>query len=312
MAFLPDYWWPTDELTVITRETSQLLRRYGSASAHVIAPAPAVVGDPSATDADGNPAPIFPYVGSGIVSSPIPVRPSEFKPYYTVQVSLWPVSGTVRLELWDVTDCANVIFWPPRESDLRASTSEVGTWVDNFAVAPGEDFFHGVTYGHTTTHFQIALVADVPDTEFYLDAAMLTNEAAGMPTFVEGKAANLLILSANDEFGIRGQPLSEYSLSVLDLNRKDATIWPEEELTLGANGRLKVDEQLLDVKPRMMGLRQNLTEEMDSRVTLESEEETLTRQLAMTNRRRRNLRISNPEQTNRPANVQGIKAVITS
>jgi hypothetical protein len=310
VALLPDYWWPTDELTTITRESSPLLKRYGSYSVHVVAPAPALVGDPSAVNADGDPAPILPYVGSGIVSSPIPVRPSEFRPYYTLQVALWGVAGSVRLELWDVTDCENVIFWPPRESDLRAATSEVGIWIENLAISPGEDFYQGVTHGFTTTHFQIALVADVMDTEFYLDAAMLTNTSGGVPTFVEGKASNKLILSANDEFAIRGNPLSEYQLTALDLNRKDAVTWPEEELEVGAVARLKVDDITLDVTPRMVNLNLDLLNEMNTSVTLESEEETLTRKMAETQRRRRGLRIAHPEQVNRPANVTGLKAGI--
>ncbi len=312
MAFLPDYWWPTDEATVITQESSQLLRRKGSFSAHVQAPIAAFAGDPNALDANGLPVPVAGVVGSGIVSSPIPVRPTEFQPFYTLQISLWVIQGAVRLELWDVTDCANVIIWPPREADVRAVTTEIGNWVDNLAIAPGEDFFIGTTTGTTTTAFQIAVLADVIDTEFHLDAAMLTNTAGGVPTFVEGKASNLLIIAANDAFSVIGNPLSSYRLSAVDLNRKDATTWPSEDIEIGANARLKVDDILLDVSPRMTGLSKDLFEETKTSVTLETEEETLTRKLTETQRRRRSIQVSHPEFVNRPANVTGLSGAITN
>ncbi len=306
MAFLPDYWWPTDANTVITQETSPLFRRKGTAAARVFAPTAALQGDLAAE------TPILPVLGSGIVSSPIPVRPTEFKPFYTVQVSMWVIGGAVRLELWDVTDCSDIIIWPPRESDKRAVTTVLGNWVDNLAVAPGEDFFAGATTGRITTQFQIALIADVLDTEFVLDAAMLTNEAAGMPTFVEGKGANLLVIAGNDDLLLRKDPLSTYALRALEFTRKDAVTWPGEAFDIGVTSRLKVDNFILDIEPRITSFDRDLNQELNTKVKVESEEETLSRQLAQTQRQRRNIQRETEELTNRPASVAGLSGAITN
>lgn len=313
MAFLPSYWWPTDEQTVVTQEASQLLRRYGSFSAHVMAPIPAFAGDPDNLDANGQPAPIPGVVGSGITCSPISINPTEEHPFYTGQITAWLVQGAIRLELWDVTDCSNVIIWPPRESDLRAVSTETGVWIDILAVNPGEDFFTGATTGRISTHMQLAILADVPDSEFYVDANMVLNSPDPSDTYYEDRASNILLLAGNEELAIYKNPLSSYELSSINLTRRDAIIWPSEDFESGANARLKVDEfGSLDITPRIMGKTLNLLKEAESAVTLETEKQKLTRTIARTSRKRRFQRPRNPEQTNRPANVTGVTGVISS
>jgi hypothetical protein len=311
MAFLPDYWWTTDDQTVVTQEASQLLRRYGSYSAHVLAPVAAFAGDADNVDSAGLPAPIPAVIGSGITCSPVPINPTEEKPFYTGQITAWLVQGALRLELWDVTDCSKVIIWPPRESDLRAVSTETGVWIDILAVNPGEDFFTGATTGRISTHMQLAILADVPDTEFYVDANMILNSPDPSETYYEGRSSNDLLLAGNDELSIYKNPLSSFDLSVINLTRRNVAIWPSEAFDIGATARLKVDEfGSLDVTPRIMEITTNLLTEAESAVTLETERQTLTRKLAATQRKRRFLRPRNPEQTNRPANVTGLSGVV--
>lgn len=313
MPLLPKYWWPTDSDTVITQEGSQLLRRYGTYSARVQAPTAAFAGDPDAVDSSGNPLPLPPVIGSGIVSSPTVINPTEEKPWFTEQIAAWIVSGAIRLEMWDVTDCQNVIIWPPRESDLRAVSTEIGVWVDVLAVSPGEDFFNGTVTGRTTTLVQLALVADVLNTEFYVDGAMLLNSADYSETYFEGRASNLLVLAGNEELGIYKNPIAGYDLTTLDLTRRDAVTWPSEKIEIGANPRLKVDEFTLDTSTtRIFSVTRDLTTEAETAVQIVNTPRpmTMTRMLNMTKRKRRRLLAPDPEQTNRPANVTNVQAIV--
>ncbi len=313
MAFLPDYWWPTDEATVVTQEASQLLRRWGSFSAHVVAPVAQFPGNPNLVDDAGNPLPNPGVIGSGLVSSPIAVVLTEEKPWLVGQVALWLVQGAVRLELWDVTDCANVVIWPPRESDLRSVTTETGVWVEVLPVSPGEDFFTGSTTGRQASSVQLAVIADVPDTEFYIDANMLLNSPDISETYFEDRASNVLLLAGNDELAIFKNPLSTFEMEGLELTRQDAVTWPSEGVEIGAISRLKVDQfGDLDVLPRITQYTKNLVKEAQTAVTFESEQQKLTRIMAATQRKRRRLRAPHPEQTNRPANVTGLAGAITN
>lgn len=313
MAFLPDYWWPTDADTVITQEGSQLLRRYGSYSARVQAPNAVFAGDPDNVDSSGVAAPILPVLGSGIVSSPTAVDPTEEKPWFTDQITAWIVQGAIRLEIWDVTDCANVIIWPPRESDLRAVSTETGVWIDILATNPGEDFFLGATTGRITTHVQVALLADVLNTEFYIDAAMLINSPDPAETYFDGRASNILLLAGNEELGIYKNPIASYELDVLDLTRRNTTIWPSEKIEIGASPRLKVDEFTLDTSTaRLFNVTRDLTKEAVTSVQVVNTPRpmTMTRLLNMTKRKRRKLSRPHPEQTNRPSNVTNATAIV--
>lgn len=300
MAVLPDYWWPTDGDTTIVQESGQLYRRHGSYSVHVTAPNSAFAGDPTTDPVT------LPRIGSGIVSSPFNVRFTEFKPYLTIQISLWVVVGAVRLELWDIRDCAagDIDIWPPRSSTPRAVTTELGNWVDNLAVAPGEDFWRGGG-GAQSIQFQVAIVADVENSEWYSDAAMATNTVSGATTFYEGKSSNELLLAANEELLLKSTPLSSYDMSTLELSRLDPILYPDEEIGVGGTGRIRVREfGELDLKRRMLNTDKNLFKETDTKVAFETELGFLTRNMAKTERRRRVIQQAPPEESGRPANVE--------
>jgi hypothetical protein len=300
MALLPDYWWPTDSGVTIAQESSQLYRRKGSYSVHVTALNGATAGDPVADPV------VLPTIGSGIVSSPFSIRPTEHRPFFTVQISLWVVAGAVRLELWDIHDCAegDIPIWPPRESTPRAVTTELGNWVDNLAIAPGEDFYRGPPGSNRSSLMQIAIVADVDNSEWYLDAAMLTNLVSGVETFYEGRGSNELILAANEELLLKGSPLSKYDLSALDLTRLDPTTYPDEDIAIGGPARIRVagfDD--LNLQRRLLDVDKNLFEETDTKIEVETELGYMTRTMAKTNRRPRAIQQGLPEESSRPESI---------
>lgn len=303
-VLLPEYWWPTDTGTTISQESGELYRRYGNYSVRVQATNAAFGGDLTADPV------LLPTIGSGIVSSPISVRPTEFRPFLTVQMSLWVVSGAVRLELWDIKDCAagDIDIWPPRSSTERAVTTEIGVWVEGLGIAPGEDFWRGGG-GNETTQVQIAIVADEDNSEWYLDGVMLTNTDAGVTTFYDGKGSNELLLAANQELLLKSGPLSKYNLSSLDLTRLNESLWPDEDIAIGGTARLRVDDfDSLDLKRRILTLDRNLFKETDTKLELETELSFLTRNLAKTERRRRAIQVGPTDETSRPANVSGASA----
>lgn len=262
-----------DGAPTIAQNTDQLFTRYGGSSAHVSGAS----------------------LGQGIGTAAINVKPTKERPYFTVQIALWVVSGSVRLELDDLT---NGKTWPPAEAADAAVTDERGVWIERLGVSPGEDF-----EAAGTQQFQVRAIAAEDGTEFYLDAVMLTQTAAGVETFYDERGSNRLWLAANRELQLRAEPLSEWDVQSLDLNALDASKWPDEEFVLGGTVRLVQRQLGIDVKTRIRGIRDNPFIEAAGRLELGTELDNLTRTLAEPRRRSRSAREDRRPELFRPADV---------
>lgn len=253
--------------------------------------------DPQFARHGGTSAHITADEGEGIAMAAVDVDPKEDRPFFTGQAALWLVSGSVRIELVDVT---NAKTWPPGEAQDSEITTRTGEWVERLGIRPGENFFET-----GTTQLHVQLIAQEDGTELYLDAWMLTQTEGGVETYYHSRGSNDLWFSALDELTLHAEPIETYRVEARDLTRLDPDKWPDEELVLGADVRVRAPDLALDVASRIVARRWDPLDPRDLHVELETEEERLSRFLARTRRRRRERKPPRPPQVNRPDPITG-------
>lgn len=186
----------------LVRETSKLYRQHGTSSVKVTA-----AGD-----------------GEGIQTGWITIAPTDPRPFYTAQIALWVAAGKVRLELVAETATGVQLVFP---DGAKATTSIVGAWVENLAIA-GEDLRKA-----GAVRARIRVVAEAAAATFYLDAAQLTQTAAGAETFYSGRGANELWKEANRALAEHQDVEETYDVSLVDLERIDPGAFALERIRIG-------------------------------------------------------------------------------
>lgn len=233
-------------------------------------------------------------IEDGLIFPGIAVSPQPYSPFYTPQIKVWVESGAVELRLRDVT---NDITYPNDISDDTAITQGTG-WID-LGFRHGVDHFNKTLPELPTAEFELQVICVEDSTVFYLDAVMLTNTEGGAENYFDGRASNLLLQAANDQLLIRRNSLSKYSVQIYDLGRSDVVRWPNEEITVGGDTRVDVaGTSLVAVPARVQNRKRVLEDPLQTTVTLETEEERLTRLLTL--RRRRDVRRQRGEHTKKP------------
>lgn len=232
----------------ITKGTEKLHRRYGAASARVVAAA----------------------ADEGIESGAYPVRPTDRKRYGSVQVSLWLVAGKVRLE-WLLSDGTSTVIVPD-PAGTRATTTVKNQWADGdkqLAIA-GIDLFDHAALGLASPvrEFAVRLASDGGAAEWYLDAVQVTQLAGGAEGFFDGRASNELWLAANRHLREWSLPRHSYECRLADLHRTDPEKWPNDRIYLGGYARVGDPQLAIDVKTRISALELDYLEPGNTAVQL--------------------------------------------
>lgn len=189
----------------------------------------------------------------GLISDAVTITPTEEKPYFSALVSVFVVSGAVRLELVSSVDGT----LPPQEA--KAWTRVHDQFVDlsiNGLMLEAADV-------------QLRVVADGGPAEFYLDAALLNNEAdAG--SFVSGSAANELWRRTALDLLDRRYPKTSYEVVPIDVSGIDSVAHPHKRFTIGGYARV-IDEDLADdVLLRVVTLETDVKRGIHTRTELSS------------------------------------------
>lgn len=240
----------------ITENTDGQYRRLGTSSARVQA-----------------------ATAEGIATDAIGIAPTGARPYFSAQINLYVVSGSVKLVLEDATNSEDF----PGTDAARVYTSETGGWVDNMAVG-GIDLNK-----RSSTSAKVRVVALEDGTEFYLDAVQLTQSQSGHETFYGGRGSNDLWHAANDHLAEYSTPKVAYDVDVLDLQRADPDAFEFDELVLGGTVKVYHPDLDIDEEQRIVRLRRRLTDPNAVRLRISNQPHELAALLSSTRRRRKGM-----------------------
>jgi hypothetical protein len=207
--------------------------------------------------------------GIGVASPAALVFPAADRPYFSGFMSLWVVSGSVRVEIVALMADGSAIILPPAPN--VATSTLVGQW-ENLGIS-GEDF---ATLGVVTAYLRA--VQDGEDAAvFYVDAAQLTQTPSQQP-FIEGSGGTRLWQAANERLRTYGAPIVSYESQVLDRARLDpATYGDDSALVLGGNARVTDDRVLgAPVTTRVVAIERDYLNEGVGGFTLSNKPEDLS------------------------------------
>lgn len=131
-------------------------------------------------------------------------------PYLCGFMSLWVVSGKVRVEM--IVDGTHTIPLPP----TYATTDVTGQWVD--LGVENIDIVALVGVGVHTV--QMRAVAHDGAADFYVGGYQIT-EGAGQKPYVNGSGATQLWQAANERLRLYGTPVISETIAIIDLFRYD-------------------------------------------------------------------------------------------
>ena len=239
--------WSTVGSPTFAENTDANFRRYGNKSLHI-----------TATSS-----------GQGVVSDSITITPSSASPFFTVEAALWVVSGSVQMELVELSSTTNNKF-PPVESE-RAKTTVVGQWVDNLAVA-GIDLNEVPS---TALKLQV-LALSTGGAEWYMDAAQVTQTAGGAEVFNDGRASNALWIAGNKFLSVNAVPRVTFDVKVDDLERLHPAEFGNAKFVVGGTVQVVDSDMGLDFETRTIELRRDLLHPGNSQLTLSNRPEDLS------------------------------------
>ena len=234
--------WDAVGAPTVAQNVERLYRRYGEASAHVVA----------AQD-------------EGLESAWWPVVPDERRPYGTAQIAVFVVSGKVRLE-WDVADADGIFVTLPDTGDVAHTAGLLNQWTDadkTLAIG-GVDLLND----YDAAAFRVRVVAHDGPAEFYLDAAQVTQTASGHEIYYNGLASNDLWRASNRFLREWWRPLFSYDCDALDLHRLYPEQYRHDRLQLGTPVSVWDDELGIDVETRIVELTTDLIREGRTEVVL--------------------------------------------
>lgn len=311
MALIPDYWWPFGNNVTLTQESDPEFRRYSPYSAKLTGDA----GVHPRNDPDTG-APVAAFVrAAGMTSSPFPVHMFESHRFVAQECSIKVASGRVALELWDVTgpmagdQSRPLVIWPPRESGRRAVTQATNTWIEDLFIESFEDFWKSAS--EKSTHFQLAFLVEEDSTVAYIDWAQMVRDGAAARIPYEGFASNDLMLAATHELLAVGDPLERLQIAALDLTRLDDVAYPGEAFTEGGNALVVVPGMSYEQTRRLLSVEDDPVTGAASKLVVETNQDRMTRRLAVaTSRRRQTQRALDPP-ASIPASIPDALAVLT-
>jgi hypothetical protein len=214
--------------------------------------------------------------GDGIESAATSISPTARQPYFSAYLSIWIVSGTVRVELVDVTN--GKVY--PSGDEGRAISNVHDHWVE-LGVA-GLDLY---TEGTLSVKLRIVQDGDGAS-EFYVDTGQITQSAGQLP-FFSGDGATELWFAAQNALLDDADPRIEIDVNLIDLWRQDETTWPYDELVIGGDVRAKDTSLTLDVTTRVVSLTRDLLTDTKTNATLSKDPALLTDRLRRPPRRPR-------------------------
>ena len=246
--------WGAVGAAVISQNTESLYTQKGGSSAHVVAAAD----------------------GEGIESGWFSVVPTERRPYFTLQESIFVVAGAVRLELDADLDGAggDVVTFP--DASETAYTTKRNIWVEDVALA-GIDL-----YSIGAKRVRIRVVAQgASGAEWYQDAVQLTQTAGGVDAWYDRFASNELWHAGNLHLAGYSNPLATYDHRPVDRFRTDPAAFPFDKFVLGGNAIVHDADLGVDVLTRLIEIQQELTPDRvaESTVRLSNQPPALTRLL---------------------------------
>lgn len=237
----------------LERNAAALYKRYGSASAHVV----------SGGDGVGLETPFY----------ALAVTPR--RRFCALQFAVFVRSGVVRCELVLGAGAATVVISP-----TEARTSALNIWTDgdkSLGIA-GLDLhdFAELGLAGPVDRFAARVLAHGAAAEFFLDAAMFTQDASGHSEYFAGRASNDLHRAANRYLREFGMPRNTYRGSFVDLQRIAARDYPHDALRIGADVRLYEPELESDLLVRVNRVQRNRLVPGDSSVELATPKPDLT------------------------------------
>lgn len=251
----PDDWNDVGTPTSVTENTDELFTRFGGSSAHVVAAAD----------------------GDGIVSDAIVIAPTAARPFFSAQVALFIVSGSVQFRLIDDTNSQEY----PDEDDDQARSNKANVWVDRLAIE-GIDLN---VVASTSAKLEIKAVGGAA--EFYVDAAQLEQMAASATNYNAARASVDLWNAANAYLTPFSQPLVDFDVAVLDLERAYPDDFQFDELVLGGTVQVTVDSLDLDFSTRIKTIVREKEVPGATRIVLSNKLDDLSGRLGTPGRRPR-------------------------
>lgn len=235
----PDNWADVGTPTV-TEETAREFVRHGSSSAKVVV-------------TNG---------GDGIQSDAITIAPTQTAPFFCVQVDLkisaLTAGAWVAVQIEDVT---NSKLYPP--TGIAAGVGEtLDRWL-RINVQPGINF-HAVS----STSLRVKITTYNGVGTYYVDGVQLSQVSSPWPDIVEGRSANRLWAAANEKLSSDADPELSFDSLFIDLNRVDASTFPNDEVVVGGTVTLKADAISLDSDLRIQDRRRNLLVAGDTKIVL--------------------------------------------
>lgn len=310
MALIPDYWWPFGNNVTLTQESDSEFRRYGPYSAKLAGDA----GTHPRLDPDTGAALSAFVRAAGMTSSPFPVHILESHRHMAQECSIKVASGQVALELWDVTGpvagdpTRPLVIWPPRESGRRAVTSRTGVWIEDLFIETFEDFWKSAS--EKSTHFQLAFMVERDSTVAYVDWAQNVREGEAARIPYEGFASNDLLLAATHELQAVGDPRERIEVRAIDLTRLDDVTYPGELFTEGGDVFAAV-KAVGDSTRRLLEVEDNPVTGEASKLALETNQDRVTRRLALAAARRRQMQRALDPPASIPGSVPDAVAQLT-
>ena len=263
--------WSKVGAPTFAENTSALFRRYGDKSLHI-----------TATSS-----------GLGVISDSVDISPSSASPFFSCQTAIWVVSGSVQLQLIDQTSTQGNVF-PPVDSE-PAKTTVVGQWVENLAVA-GIDMNERSSSG-----LKLQMLAlSTGGAEWYMDAAQITQTAAGVGVFNNGRASNALWIAGNAFLTDNAAPRVTFSVQASDLERLHPRDFSNQKLVTGGTVQVVDDDMGLDFQTRIINLQRDLLHPGNSQVTLSNRPEDLSG-LGVPGRRAKAVKPCTESETLRPS-----------
>ena len=246
VATVPDNWNKIGAPTVL-ESTASINRRYGVSSARIQAASS----------------------GLGVQTDIIVIEPSTVRPFFTAQIALRVISGTVKLEMVDTSSTQDGLY-PPVSAE-PAITTVKNAWVENLGIG-GSDLNEV-----SSTGIRIRVTSySTGASEWYLDAASVTQTAAGVEQFYDGRASNDLWLAGVEYLQDNSTPRVAFSVNVIDLERLEPSIFSQEPITLGGTVQVTDSDLGLDFQTRVLEITRDLDKPGLTNLKLSNRPEDLT------------------------------------
>lgn len=209
--------------------------------------------------------------GQGLRTGIATILPTSASPYFSGYVSVWLVSGQIRVEM--VYTAGATTRAVPDGTDGRTWTNQRGTWIYGGADGLGVAGINLGAVNATTAYMRV--VQDGPGTaEFYVEAAQLTQTAVQAP-FIDGSGGTQLMQEANRQIRDRQDPGLRYDIQILDLAQADRDRWNAYELILGGPVRVVEDALPVNGTTRLLEVARDLLAPALTEVVLSSRPEDL-------------------------------------